>query len=174
MYWSPIRLAGLLTVALMLTGCASMEVRSYIARGADLRGHRTYNWARDDARSTGDPRLDNNRFFQEHLQATVDEQLASRGFEKTDSPDLIVRYHASASQELDNGKAGDNGECEECEPEVYDRGTLFIDLVDARTDRLVWRGWARGNIDGVIDDQDWMEQRIDDAVARIMRELPSN
>jgi Domain of unknown function (DUF4136) len=51
---------------------------------------------------------------------------------------------------------------------------LFIDLVDARTDRLVWRGWARGNIDGVIDDQDWMEQSIDEAVARIMRELPRN
>jgi hypothetical protein len=172
MYFSPIRLSGLLTVALVLTGCASTEVRSYIAREVDLREHTTYNWARDDTRSTGDPRLDNNRFFQERVHAAIEEQLANKGFEKTDAPDLIVRYYARVTQQADNDDAAGTRECEECGPEVYDRGTLFIDLLDARTDRLVWRGWARGNIDGVIDDQDWMEQRIDEAVARIMRELP--
>ena len=57
--------------------------------------------------------------------------------------------------------------------EVYDQGTLVIDLVDAHTDTLLWRGWAKGSIDGVIDNQQWMEQRIDEAVARIMRALPS-
>ena len=174
MHSLPIRLAGLLTSALVLTGCASTEVNSYIARGVDLREHRTYNWAPDNARSTGDPRLDNNRFFQERLHAAVEEQLANKGFEKTDSPDLIVRCRASVTQEIDDGEADGNGECEGCEAEVYDRGTLFIDLVDARTDRLVWRGWAKGSIDGVIDDQNWMEQSIDKAVARIMRELPRN
>lgn len=169
---SRIRLAGLFTLALALTGCASSEVKSYLARGVNLREHRTYNWALDDARSTGDPRLDNNRFFQERVQAAVEAQLADRGFEKTDSPDLIVRYHASVTQDIANREADDRSNCEECRPEVYDQGTLSIDLVDARTDRLVWRGWAKGSIDGVIDDQEWMEQRIDQAVVRIMRELP--
>jgi hypothetical protein len=168
---STIRLAGPLTLALALAGCASTEVSSYVARGVDLRVHRTYNWARDDGRSTGDPRLDNNRFFQERVKAAVDEQLANRGFQKMDSPDLIVRYHASVTQEIE-GQREPNDDCDECRPEVYDRGTLFIDLVDARTDRLVWRGWAKCSIDGVIDDQTWMEQRIDEAVVRIMRELP--
>lgn len=170
---SRIRLAaGLFTLALALTGCASSEVNSYVARGVNLREHRTYNWALDDARSTGDPRLDNNRFLQERVQAAVDAQLADRGFEKTDSPDLIVRYHANVMQDIVNREAKDNGDCEECWPEVYDQGTLSIDLVDARTERLVWRGWAKGSIDGVIDDQEWMEQRIDEAVVRIMRDLP--
>jgi uncharacterized protein DUF4136 len=172
MHASPIRLAGSLILALVLTGCASTEVRSYVASGVDLRQHHTYNWAPVDARPTGDPRLDNNRFFQERVQAAVDEQLANRGFEKADSPDLIVRYRANVIQDIDGRKGEHTGECEECEPEVYDQGTLFIDLVDAQTDRLVWRGWAKGTVDGVIDDQTWMEQRIDEAVARIMRELP--
>ena len=172
MHASTVRLAGLLALALVPTGCASTEVRSYLARGVDLRQHRTYNWARDEARPTGDPRLDNNRFFEERVQAAVDEQLANRGFEKTDSPDLIVRYHAGVTQDFHNPGAGHPGECDECQPEVYDQGTLLIDLADAHTDRLVWRGWATGSIDGVIDDQQWMERRIDEAVARIMRELP--
>ena len=57
---------------------------------------------------------------------------------------------------------------------VDHEGTWLIDLVDARTDQPVWRGWAKGAIDGVIDDQKWMEQRIDEAVALIMRKLPRN
>ncbi len=172
MHPSRIRLAALVTLTLAIAGCASTEVRSYIARGIDLREHRTYNWAREDARATGDPRLDNNRFFQERVQAAVEEQLAHRGFEKTDSPDLIVRYHAGVIQVIEGGRTGPSGQCDECEPEVYDQGTLVIDLVDARTNTLLWRGWAKGSIDGVIDNQQWMEQRIDEAVARIMRELP--
>ena len=55
---------------------------------------------------------------------------------------------------------------------VYDAGTIVVDLVDARTHRLVWRGWAEGSIDGVVDDQAWMEKRVDEAVARIMARLP--
>jgi len=172
MHPSRFRLAALVTLALAITGCASTEVRSYVARGIDLREHRTYNWARDDARATGDPRLDNNRFFQERVQSAVDEQLGQRGFQKTDAPDLIVRYHAGVTQVIDSRRTENSGDCRECEPEVYDQGTLVIDLVDAHTDTLVWRGWAKGSIDGVIDNQQWMEQRIDEAVARIMRELP--
>ena len=172
MYPSRIGLAGLITLGLALTGCASTEVRSYITPGVELSEHRTYNWIGDDARSTGDPRLDNNRFFQDRVRAAVEEQLTNRGFEKTTLPDLLVRYQASVTQTVDNGVAERNADCEECWPEVYDQGTLLIDLIDARTDRLVWRGWARGSIDGVIDDQKWMEQRIDEAVARIMRQLP--
>ena len=167
-----IRLAGLFTLSLALTGCASSEVRSYTARGVDLREFQTYNWARDDGRSTGDPRLDNNRFFHERVRAAVDEQLAHKGFEKAASPDVIVRYRASVMQGIDYRGAQPNGECQECGPEVYDQGTLFIDLLDAHSNRLVWRGWLNGRIDAVIDDQQWMEKHIDDAVARIMRELP--
>ena len=56
---------------------------------------------------------------------------------------------------------------------MFDAGTIVIDLIDARSRRLVWRGWAEGGIDGVVDDQASMEQRIDEAVARILEKFPS-
>ena len=172
MYPLIIRLAGFLTFAVMLTGCASTEVNSYVARGADLHSRRTYSWGPIEGRPTGDPRLDNNPFFQQRVQAAVDTQLAHRGFEKTNSPQFLVHVHASVTQEIQISPSEHGVACEECRPEVYDEGTLLIDLVDARTGLLAWRGWAKGGIDGVIDNQEWMEQRIDEAVARIMRELP--
>ena len=48
----------------------------------------------------------------------------------------------------------------------------MLDLVDAPTSRLVWRGWAEGSIEGAIDDQKLMEERIDEAVAKILARLP--
>jgi hypothetical protein len=56
----------------------------------------------------------------------------------------------------------------------YEAGTLVIDVVDARTNRLIWRGWAENTMDGAIDNQDWMEKTIDHAVARIFTQLPRN
>jgi hypothetical protein len=156
-----------------MTGCASMQVRSYVAPGMDARQYRTYGWAPIEPQPTGDPRLDNNRFFQERVQAAVEKQLSNRGFEKTTSPELLIRYRATVKQEVYVSRPEpDDLWCEDCRPEVYDAGTLFIDLVDARTKRLLWRGWAEGSIDGVIDDQKWMEQRIDETVGRILKELP--
>jgi hypothetical protein len=105
----------------------------------------------------------------------VEKQLARHGFEPTTSGtgDVFVHYHASVTQRIDtteldpdgNGDAGRRSE-------VYDAGTLFIDLIDTRTSKLVWRGWAEGTFDGVIDQQEWMEERIDAAVTRILQKLP--
>jgi hypothetical protein len=152
-----------------------MQVNSFIERGADISRYHSYQWAPADTQATGDPRLDNNPFFAERLQMEVDKQLGSRGFEKTsaDTPDLVVHYHASVAQEIDaNGADQRSVSCEDCEPYVYDAGTIVVDLVDARTKRLVWRGWAEGSLDGAIDNQTFMERRVGEAVARIMERLP--
>ena len=170
-----IRLAGLVTLLLALNGCATMQVRTYVAPGLTLPEHRAYNWASNEPRPTGDPRLDSNRFFEERVRSAIEKQLKARGFEKTPTPELWLHYHAAVRQNVYVSgceRLGDDRE--DCRPEVYDAGTLLIDLVDAKTNRLLWRGWAEGSIDGVIDDQEWMEQRIDETVARILKQLPQS
>jgi hypothetical protein len=161
----------------MAAGCATMNVNSFVERGIDVRQYRTFSWGPPDTVSTGDPRLDNNRFFDERVRAQVEKELAARGFEKESSgtPDLLVHYHASVTQEIDvRNLDREYRYCEnaDCRPYVYDAGTLFVDLVDPRTNKLVWRGWAEGSVEGVIDNQDWMEARVDEAVTRILERLP--
>ena len=147
---SRLRLLAIVSVAVVCAACAPITVRSYVERGANISAYRTYNWQPVGARSTGDPRLDNNRFFYDRIQSAVDAQLTGKGYEKTTSPDVLVLYHANI------------------EPD----GTLLIDLVDARSDRLLWRGWATGGFDAAVDDQSWMEKRIDETVGRILKRLP--
>lgn len=159
-----------------LAACAPLAVRSFSARNTQLSQYHTYRWAADGARATGDPRLDSNPFFERRLMTDTDRQLAARGFERRESTDadLVLHYHASVSQRLDvNAIDRGYGFCDGCEPgSLYDAGTILLDLVDARTNTLVWRAWAEGSLDGLVDDQQKLEQRIDDAVARIVATLP--
>ena len=169
-----LRFAAAAVAALALTGCASMNVNSYLERGNDFARYRTYNWAPPDAarnrrspprQQSVLPRADSGRRR---------EQLATRGFEKTSSgvPDLLVRYRASVSQRVDVDRVDrDNGDCDNeggLPAYVYDAGTLLIDFVDARTDKWSGAGGPRAAPDGVIDNQRLMEQKVDKAVTRIL------
>jgi hypothetical protein len=161
-------------LTLGLDGCAGLRIDTYARRDVDFRQYRTYEFGTTTNFWTGDPRLDNNPFVQEHLKQAVESRLAARGLEKaTDSPHLRVRYFAGVNQAVDiNGYGEDRGDCEGCEPFVYESGDIVLDFIDARTNRLVWRGWAEGSLDGMIDDQELLEKRIEDAVSRIMEKLP--
>ena len=157
-------------------GCASMNVNSFVERGYDLNRFHTYAWSPAPAVETGDPRLDSNPFFDEQIRAEVDVQMAMRGFERTGRmPDLFVHYHASITQRINERDLAEQyGSCArgDCHVEVYDAGTILIDLVEPHTNKVIWRGWAEGAMDGVVDNQASMEARISRAVTRIFERLP--
>lgn len=165
--------------ALVVSGCATMNVGSYTGRGIDFTPYLTFDWGPADALPTGDARLDGNAFFKDHLEGAVEKQLAARGYARaTDgTPDLLIHYHATIARKLDvDAVDRQYNYCydDSCIPRVvaYDAGTLLIDIVDAKTNRLLWRGWAQDSMEGVLDDQDRMERQINDAVARMLAELP--
>ena len=166
-------------LAFFVTGCAPMAVSSHVQRGIDFARYHTYNWGPADALPTGDPRLDNNPFFKDHLQGAVERRLAARGWELSSSgnPDLLIHYHANISRRIDVNRVDQKyGFCygDDCSVHVmeYEGGTLVLDIVDARTNRVVWRGWAQNSVDGIIDNQDRMERMINEAVARMLERLP--
>src|SRR5262249_36381086 len=156
-----------------------MTVNSYRERDANFDRYVTFGWAPFDDRPTGDPRLDNNAFFFEHLRSEVDQQLISRGYVrvKGGAPDLKVRAYVHLRQEVHSGGAllpPQYPPPESAETEVQETGTLWIDVIDTATDKLAWRGWAEGPIDGLVDNQAWLEQKIGEIVTRIMEKFPSH
>jgi hypothetical protein len=171
-WWS---VAPLALCVLALAGCAvKSSVHAYAEPGADMRRFNDYMWGPTDRTATGDPRLDNNEIFQGRVQAAVERQLAARGLTKATSgpASLLVHYHASVSQRIDLSEREPFDRCPDCKPFIYDAGTLVIDLVAADTGKVLWRGWSEGNIDGIVSDQRWMEERIENDVTRIFRRLP--
>ena len=174
---TPVRLfAGgvALAVAAIAAACAPMTVTSFTERGVDVRASRTFAWDRVDTSVPGDPRLDNNTMFHEYVRQAIDRQLVSRGYEPTTvTPDVLVHYHASSRQKIfTTGEQRTAERCQDCSVEVYDEGTLLVDLTDARTGALIWRGVAESGLAGVVNNQTRMEGTIERVVERIFARLP--
>ena len=163
---------------LALQGCATMNVSSHIERGVDFAQFRTWDFGPADALPTGDPRLDNNPFFKDYLEGAVGKALEVRHYARVMSgaPDLLVHYHANISKSFDvNGVDNRNGYCyDNCEPVIieYEQGTIVLDVVDTHTNRVVWRGWAQQNVNGMIDNQELLRKEVNKAVTRMMELFP--
>ncbi len=171
------RLAVLGSVALTLTACVTMSVSSSLQRGADLSQYRTWEWGPADAFPVGDARLDNNTIFKDRLEGALEKALAGRRLQRAAtgaSPDIIVHYHANVSQRFQVNEVEGNCAGVDCRPGVieYEQGTLVIDLMDAKTNKLLWRGWAQDSVQGVIDNQDLLDRKVDEAVRKMIALLP--
>jgi hypothetical protein len=164
---------------LAIAGCATMTVSSHVERGLNVTQYHTYDWGPADALPAGDPRLERDPFFQDHLRGAVEKAMAARGFDwsTTGEPDLLLHYHANITERIDVDRLEARyGYCvtEGCSvPTVaYEAGTLVIDVLDARTNRLIWRGWAQHTVNGMLANQDTMARQINEAVARMFAEFP--
>jgi hypothetical protein len=164
---------------LALAACATLRVGSYVDRRANFASYRTYAWDQPDALPTGDPRLDRNPFFRDYVEGAIDKGFAERGLAAA-SPaqsDLLVHYHISVTEHLDVTRFEQAfGYCryEECEPfvQAVEAGTLVIDVHDARTRALVWRGWARDFVEAALLDQDVMKRQFTNQVKKTMADFP--
>jgi hypothetical protein len=175
----PGRLIAAAICALAVTGCATMNVSSYRQSGIDFAQYRTYDWGPADMLPTGDPRLDKNHFFLHHLRGAVEKLMAARGYVRSTRrmPDLLIHYHATINQRIDvYGVDREHGYCydDDCKARVvaYEAGTLVLDIVDARTNKVIWRGWAQDSVEDVLNNEDRMARKIDQAVTRMLVMLP--
>ena len=163
---------------LMSSACGGMNVSADFDPAVDFGQFQTYDWGVQDALPTGDPRLDNNPFFDARVKAAVDSQLVVRGMRhSTVSPDLLVHYHASVEQRIDvysvdreRGYVTDTRFATEVRE--YEEGTLIVDVVIAESNKLAWRGWAQSDVGAVIDRPPAMEARIKESVRRMFERFP--
>ena len=160
-------------------GCATLTVSSHIERGVNFGEYLTYDWGPPDNLPVGDARLDNNPFFRDYVEGTIERYMSAKGYELAISgqPDLLIHYHASVNQKVDVQQADQEyGYCYgDCAARVveFEQGTLVLDIVDAKTSKVIWRGWSQDTMTGVIDNQQRLEQQVKEGVIKMMQLLPA-
>ena len=177
----PPRYATVIVAACLLSGCATMRVSSHTEPGLAWSQYHTFDWGQADSLPPSDPRLQKDPYFRDRFEGAVERQMAAKGFERSAAsaaPDLLIHYHAAISERIDADEIGrQSGYCDavDCVPRVsrYEAGTLVVDIVDARTRRLIWRGWAQDSVEDLLDNQDRMARKINEAVSRMLARLPS-
>jgi hypothetical protein len=172
--------AGLATLA--ATGACALA----IAAGADYSPtidfdrYTSFTWDEPDERPVGDPRLENNPFFEDRLHAAVAVELAAVGArEGASGPTLLVHHHATVRDRVDvyeaDSREGYSTPDFGAGTQVvqYDEGTILIDIADQETRDVVWRGWARFDIGRALTDPRVMADAIDEAVEKMFTRYPA-
>jgi hypothetical protein len=173
----------LATAALLSTACSSVPMRAGadFQPGYDFAQYSSYTWDEPDDRPTGDPRLDNNPFFVHRLHAAIHWELATRGiqFDRSEGlgAALVVHHHASVRErvevlEVENETWADSEYGEGTQVLQYEEATFLVDIADARTGDIVWRGWAQLDLGRALTDPEVMRDQIDEAVRKMFESFP--
>jgi hypothetical protein len=177
--FTPLRAFATVVAATITAGCATMDVSSHVDRSLDFGVYHTYQWEAAKPLPAGDARLEHNPFFQDHLMGAVEKEMAARGLSlaRSDSPDLFIQYHAVINPRVEVAtNQAQYGYCysEDCWAGVEEHayGTIMLDVLDARTHRLIWRAWAQQGVEGVLENPNRLASRIDESVARMFERFP--
>jgi hypothetical protein len=145
----------LLTSAVALACASSVKVQTEYDRATNFKGYKTYAWilqqpGPEQAPAARDPRI------REAVMQGIDGALTSKGLTRVDasaSPDLLVAVHGFANNRIEVQSYGYTYAATPygfypglATPAVdvrqYRDGTLIIDLIDAGSRQMVWRGTA--------------------------------
>lgn len=135
--------------------CASPKVGYDYDSSANFNGYHTYDWVADTQEVTGDKRLDNS-LVDGRIRHAIGTQLRVKGYTASMNkrPDFYVAYHlgikdmmkgASTQNYIGDYVHGTFTTISDIRP--YKEGTLLIDIVDATSQQLVWRGSALTEVD---------------------------
>ena len=166
--------------ALLSTACGGIPLQggADFEPGRDFSQYTSYYWDEPDPLPTGDPRLDNNPFFIHRLHSSIHWELATRGIRYQGAgPALAVHHHAVVRDRVEvydaDREAGYTCEYGEGTQVLqYQEGTFLVDIADARTNEIIWRGWARLDLDRALSDPEVMAKEIDRAVGKMFESFP--
>jgi Domain of unknown function (DUF4136) len=185
------RLAVVLVSAVLATTvfAAKIQVDAQYDKTFDFARVHTYAWHPQGA---GDVKVleatdDNPAALKARLEPiivpAVEQNLARRGFTKTTgTPDLHLSYYVLVGPNINSQTMG-----QFLRPvpmwglppfapatqslEIYEQGSLILDIALASADSMIWRGSARAEIDRQKSDAA-RTQRIQDGVAEMLKKFP--
>ena len=162
---------GLLAiVALVAVPAAAQKVFVDYDTHADFGSYKTFAWA-----ETAPTSLEGNHpLVHSLIKNSIEYQLSSGGMvEDTADPDLFVTYHTSSKNEMQfmttsfgysYGPYWGGAYAGSSMTNTYDKGTLVIDIWDARKKEAIFRGTASKVFS---DDPNKALKQVDKAIQKI-------
>ena len=145
--------------------------------GTDFAKYKTWNWLPGAKPSEKD--IDS--LSEQRIRSAIEAELPHHGVTKAgEGADLSVNFRISVQHKIETSNASvgvgygwgpAHVGVSKSPSRSYDEGTLILDLVDAKTKTLVWRGTAIGTVDKDFTPEE-RQERIQNAVAELLRDYP--
>lgn len=179
-------LAAAVVFTVLFSGCSAVRVDYNPA--ANFSDYKRFAWLPADVKTTGNP-LYRSSLTDKRVQQAIEAAFAERGiFRKAGKPDFLVGYHyfvEKKTRQVPNsygspffggwgwgfrpwGMPFYGGGYRTYSTEGYDAGTLVVDIVDAQTRDLVWRG----SFEQAIANPAQLTRQLSRQVAKIMDKYP--
>lgn len=178
-----------LIVVLFLSSCVSVRVASDYDSETNFKEYKTYAFYKTGIDKAQISDLDKKRILR-----AIDTEMASRGFTKSQNPDILVSIFTKEREQVDVynnnfgwgwggfgwggfgwggpwawgpgfGWGGGNNVSTRTE------GSLFIDLIDSKNKQLVWQGRGIGTLNNTTNIEK-KEERIKEFVSEILEAYP--
>ncbi len=161
-----------LLLLFVFTSCSTVRVATDFDKEANFTQYHSFAFYKPGIDKAQISDLDKKRILR-----AIEENLSQKGMSKSENPDLLVSIFTKERERVDvyNNNFGYGWGWN---PWWYGgstvsrstEGTLYIDLIDAKTNSLVWQGM--GSADLVTQDMERKEERIREIVMKILAEYP--
>jgi hypothetical protein len=142
---------------LTFSACSTLKVSYDYDKQGNFAAYKTYAFTQETMQlPVGDLNL--SRFI-----SAIDTEMSAKGFSRSDNPDVIIDLRIRADEKTEayattSGTRGFYGgywrygygggfSTTQINYDQYIEGTLFVNMVDASTEKIVWQGRGTKTID---------------------------
>ncbi len=168
----------ILLLAVVLTSCSTVRVASDYEKNANFNEFKTFAFFKP-----GIDKAEINDIDKRRILRAIESELLSKGFTKSEEPDLLVSIFTKSNQRVDVynnhwgygawgwGGYGPGWGWGWNQPMVSAKteGVLYIDLIDAKKKELVWQGQGTGYL---TRNTERKEERIKEFANKILEQFP--
>lgn len=158
----------------LITSCQSVRVSADYDSKVDFTPYKTYAFYKSGIDKVEISDLDKRRILN-----AIDSQMTSKGFTKSETPDLLINFFTKATERIHVNHFS-YGWGWGWNPWFYGgpsytttgstiEGTLYIDIIDAKNQELIWQGIGEG---ALTQNPEYKEARINEFVAKILTKYP--
>ena len=159
----------------ILTSCSSVYVNTDYDKKANFAAYKTYAYNKSSIDKLEISDLDKKRILY-----AIDAVMPTKQFSKSENPDILINIFTKERERVDvyNNMGwgygfgwgwGPNWGMGYSRTTTTPEGTLYIDIVDAKTKELVWQGIGTGYLTTNTEKKD---ERIAEFVAKILEKYP--
>ncbi len=158
----------------LLTSCAAIKINSDYDKNVDFSKYKTYAFHKNGIDKVEVSDLDKRRILK-----AIDNQMAAKGFTKSETPDLLVNIFTKEREEVSVNQFNSGwgygwgwnpfwgGNSTTVTRNTI--GTLYIDFIDAKQKELIWQGEGQGSL---TKDTNKKDEVIQEFVTKILSQYP--
>jgi len=172
---------------MIMTSCVSVRVVTDYDRDTNFNEYKSYAFYK-----TGIDKAEISDLDKKRILKAIEAEMGSRGFVKSESPDLLVSIFTKEKERVDvfnnnfgfgwgwgypywggywGGYWGPWGGYYGSSVSSTTEGALYIDLIDAKNKELVWQGRGQGSLNN-FQNIEKKEERIKEFVSEILAKYP--